>query len=132
MEIELLIKNLLDSVPGIDWSPGTYPQTLANLKQRPAAAWGVVTGSGSDTSTMRQAIIETTVTISLWTSTAEQRAETKSSLRELFANTGFLVQLPSDTEMTLDQDGKQTAYVSNMAFKGWIDMQTYWVYQNNG
>lgn len=122
MNIESLIKNLLDSVPEIGWSPGTYPQTLAKLKEKPAAAWSVVTGSGD--------IVETTVAISLWTSTAEQRAVFKAALRELFADTGFLVQLPSDTEISLDQEGKQTAYVSNMSFKGWIDTQTGWVYRS--
>ncbi|MEA5060676.1 MAG: hypothetical protein VB049_11705 [Candidatus Pelethousia sp.] len=130
--MEFLIKELLDSVAGVDWSPGTYPQSLARIKERPAAAWGVVIGSGSGTSTVRQAIIETTITISLWAGTAEVRMAFKDALRELFAGTGFLVQLPSDTEMTLDSEGKQTAYVSNMSFKGWIDTQTGWVYQNNG
>jgi hypothetical protein len=132
MNIELLIKQLLEGVDGVDWRPGTYPQTLANINERPVAAWGVIVGSGSGTSTVRQAIIETTVTVSLWAGTPEQRAAQKAALRELFADTGFLVQIPSDTEISLDEKGKQTVYVSNMSFKAWIDTQTGWVYQNNG
>ena len=128
MEIEVLIKEILDEIPGVNWSPGTYPLDLTTITQAPAAAWVVTTGSGIATSTDREAVLETSVTISLWTGDADTRATVKETIRQKFTDCGFLARMPSDTEIKLPD--QNTAYVSVLAFSGWIDMRTYWVYQS--
>jgi len=128
VNIEQLIKAIIDAIAGIDWSPGTYPQRLNNIRQSPAGAWSVTTGSGLSTSTRRMATIETSVQISIWTSSPALRAACKSAVMSAFAAVGFLALVPSDAEVVIEAE--TTAYVSSMTFRAWIDTATGWVYQN--
>ena len=57
MGIEQLIKQLLEAITSVTWTPGTYPQSLATMKIKPVGAWGVTTGSGQATSTRRLATV---------------------------------------------------------------------------
>ena len=66
MNIEQQIKEIIDGIADIDWSPGTYPQRLNTIRQSPAGAWSVTTGSGLSTSPRRMATIEPSVQISVW------------------------------------------------------------------
>lgn len=128
MNIEQLIKEIIDGIAGIDWSPGTYPQRLNTIRQSPAGAWSVTTGSGLSTSTRRMATIETSVQISIWASNPALRATCKSAVMAAFAAFGFLALVPSDAEVVIEAE--TTAYVSSMTFRAWIDTVTGWVYQN--
>lgn len=128
MDVEILIKELLDEISDVLWTPGTYPLDLTQIVNSPAAAWIVTTGSGISTSSDREAVLETSVTISLWTGDADTRASVKETIRQKFTGCGFLARLPSDTQVKLPD--QNTAYVSILTFSGWIDMRTYWVYQS--
>ena len=128
MNIEQLIKEIIDGIVDIDWSPGSYPQRLNTIRQSPAGAWSVTTGSGLSTSTRRMATIETSVQISIWTSNPALRAACKSAIASAFASIGFLALVPSDAEVVIEAE--TTAYVSSMTFRAWIDTATGWVYQN--
>ena len=129
MNIEGLIKEVLDEITAITWSPGMYPQSIAAFTEQPIGAWTVATGTGQSTSTRRLATVETTVNVSLWCASAEARAEAKQSVLSALVAVGFLALVPSDAEVVLD-GGKATAYVSSMVFRAWIDTATGWVYQH--
>ena len=128
MGIESLIKQLLEAITTITWTPGAYPQSLATMKTKPAGAWGVTTGSGQATSTRRLATVETNVSASVWCATPEARAAVKSAVLTALSNVGFVALVPSDAEVVLED--QSTAYVSSMTFRAWIDTVTGWVYQN--
>lgn len=127
MDIEQLIKEIIDGIVGVAWSPGMYPQKINQLKSMPAGAWSVVTGSGSSTSTRRLATVETSVQISVWAADAAVRAALKSAIMQTFTGVGFTALIPSDAELTVADES--TAYVSSMTFRAWIDTATGWVYQ---
>ena len=127
MNVEQLIKELIDEITGISWSPGSYPPDASGIKQTPAGSWTVGTGSGDSTSTRRMATVETTVAISLWCGSADMRADAKRSVMNAFVTVGFTSLIPSDAEILLSDES--AAFVTNMTFKGWIDTTTYWVYQ---
>lgn len=128
MDIEALIKEILAAITAITWSPGMYPQNLSTIKQKPAAAWSVTTGTGQSTSTRRLATIETTISISAWSATPEARAAAKAAVMTALTNVGFLALVPSDAEVVLADE--TTVYVSTMVYRGWIDTTTGWVYQH--
>jgi len=128
VDIEALIKEILAAITAITWSPGMYPQNLSTVKQKPAAAWSVTTGTGQSTSTRRLATIETTITISVWSATPEARAAAKAAVMTALTNVGFLALVPSDAEVVLED--QTTVYVSTMVYRGWIDTATGWVYQH--
>ena len=46
MNIEELIKELIDEINGIAWSPGAYPQDITGIKAGPVGAWTATAGSG--------------------------------------------------------------------------------------
>jgi len=127
LEIEQLIKEIIDEITQVEWFPGAYPQRLTAIREKPAGAWSVATGTGQSTSTRRLATIEATVTLSLWSATPEARAEAKAAAMAALTGVGFLALVPADAEVALDD--QTTAYVSVMTFRGWIDTVTYWVYQ---
>ncbi|MEG1756768.1 MAG: hypothetical protein RRZ24_11140 [Clostridia bacterium] len=127
MNVEQLIKELIDEITGVSWSPGSYPPDTSGIKQTPAGSWTVGAGSGASTSSRRMATVETTVAIALWCGSADARADTKRSVMDAFTGVGFSALLPSDAEILLSDDS--AAFVTNMTFKGWIDTTTYWVYQ---
>jgi len=124
LEIELLIKQILDGIAGVAWSPGAFSQTPA----RPFGTWAVSAGSGLSTSTRRMATLETTVRVSIWTDDPAARARLKSEVAQAFSNVGFTVLAPNDAEETGGTE--QTLYTSAMTFRAWIDTATGWVYQN--
>lgn len=128
MTIEQLIKQLLDAITSITWTPGTYPQSLAAMKTKPAGAWSVTTGSGNATSTRRIATAETNVSTSIWCATPEARAAAKSAVMNALTAVGFVALVPSDAEVIIED--QSTAYVSSMTFRAWIDTVTGWVYQS--
>lgn len=128
MSIEDLIKQLLDAITSITWTPGTYPQSLAAIKTKPAGAWGVVSGSGNTTNTRRLATVETNVSASIWCATPEARAAAKAAVMAALTGVGFVALVPSDAEVVIEDDS--TAYVSSMTFRAWIDTVTGWVYQS--
>lgn len=128
VNIEALIKEILAAITTVTWSPGMYPQNLSAIKQKPAAAWSVTTGTGQSTSTRRLATIETTISISLWSATPEARATAKTAIMTALTSVGFLALVPSDAEVVLADE--TTAYVSTMIFRAWIDTATGWVYQH--
>jgi len=128
MSIEQLIKQLIDAITSVMWTPGTYPQSLAGIKTNPAGAWGVTVGTGQTTSTRRLATAETNVSLSVWCATPEARAAAKAACMEAFTSVGFTALLPSDAEVVIED--QSTAYITNMTFRAWIDSVTGWVYQN--
>lgn len=128
MDIELLIKQIIDEITQADWSPGMYPQKLDGIQTKPAGAWSVTTGSGQSTSTRRIATVETSIQISIWAADAVARAEMKSLVMNAITGVGFKALVPSDAEVVIKAE--QTAFVSSMTFRGWIDTATGWVYQN--
>ncbi|HWQ98925.1 MAG TPA: hypothetical protein VN538_12655 [Clostridia bacterium] len=128
MSIEQLIKQLIDAIASVTWTPGTYPQSLAGIKTKPAGAWGVTTGTGQTTSTRRLATAETNVSLSVWSATPEARAAAKAACMDALTSIGFTALVPSDAEIVLED--QSTAYISNMLFRAWIDTVTGWVYQN--
>jgi len=127
-DVHALIKGLIDTIAGVDWSPGEFPQSLANIASIPAGSWGVNASSGGSTSTRREALINTRVTISVWAGTAEVRAAVENAVRAAFVATGFSVVATNPREVALP--GKFTAYVGSLSITGLIDTQTYWVYQS--
>lgn len=128
MDIEQQIKELLEAITSVTWTPGTYPQSLAGIKTKPAGAWGVTTGTGQSTSTRRVATIETNVSVSIWCATPEARAAAKSAAMNALTAVGFTALVPSDAEVIIEDNS--TAYVSSMTYRAWIDTVTGWVYQN--
>jgi hypothetical protein len=128
MNIEALIKQLLEEITSVTWTPGTYPQSLAGIKTKPAGAWGVTTGTGQTTSTRRLATVETNVSVSIWCATPEVRAAAKAACMTAFTTVGFTALVPSDAEVIIED--QSTAYVTNLTFRAWIDTTTGWVYQN--
>lgn len=128
MSIEELVKQIIDAIASVTWTPGTYPQSLAGIKAKPAGAWGVTTGTGQTTSTRRLATVETNVSLSVWSATPEARAAAKAACMAALTSVGFTALVPSDAEVTLED--VSTAYVTNMLFRAWIDTDTGWVYQN--
>lgn len=128
MGIEELIKQLLEAITSITWTLGTYPQSLAGMKTKPAGAWGVTTGTGQTTSTRRLATVETNVSISVWSATPEARAAAKAACMNALTTVGFTALVPSDAEVVLED--QSTVYVASMVFRAWIDTVTGWVYQN--
>lgn len=128
MSIEQLIKQLLEAITSITWTPGTYPQSLATMKTKPVGAWGVTTGSGSTTSTRRVATVETNVSTAIWCATPEARASAKAAVMAALTMIGFVALVPSDAEVVIED--QSTAYVSSMTFRAWIDSVTGWVYQS--
>lgn len=128
MDIELLIKQIIDEITQVDWSPGMYPQKLDAIQTKPAGAWSVTTGSGQSTSTRKLATVETSIQISIWAADAAIRAAVKSLVMNAITGVGFKALVPSDAEVVIKAE--QTAFVSSMTFRAWIDTATGWVYQN--
>ncbi len=125
--IEALIKEIIDEIAGMDWSPGSYPKTLADIKTRPACCWWVNTAGGGSTSTRPEAYVRTTVSINVWAATAEARAEASAAIRAAFIGCGFGAGLGGQHEMGVTVD--QTAYVATLSYSGLIEPATYRVYR---
>jgi len=128
MGIEELIKELIETITTVTWTPGTYPQSIATMKTKPVGAWGVTVGTGQTTNTRRLATVETNVSASVWCASPELRAAVKEAVLNTLSGVGFVALVPYDAEVTLED--QSTAYVSNMTFRAWIDTVTGWVYQN--
>ena len=128
MIIETLIKEVIDEIEGVDWGPGAYPQTLANIAIRPAGCWWVNTSTGGSTSTRPEAYVRTNVTINIWAATAEARAAAADTVRTAFIDCGFSGAPSGQHEVGLSAE--QIAYVATLIFTGLIDLQTNWVYRS--
>jgi hypothetical protein len=128
MIIESLIREVVDEITGLDWSPGAYPQTLANIKTRPVGCWWVTTATGGSTSTRPEAYVRTTVRIDVWAATAEARASAADVVRAAFIGCGFSAAPSGQHEVGLPAE--QVAYVASLTFNGLIDLTTNWVYRS--
>ena len=132
MVMEGLVKGLLEGHPGVDWSPGVCPPTLSDLGARPAAAYLTAARQAAGSPDNPAAIVELIVLVRLWASGAQELARWEESIQALLAGAGFLAQAPAQASFTLDPAGERRVYVSAMAFKGWVDQTTHWVYKHNG
>lgn len=128
--MEELIKEVIDEIGGLDWSPGAYPQTLANIKAKPAGCWRVTTASGGSTSTRPDAYVRTTVSIDVWADTAEARAAAVAAIRTVFVGCGFGAGLGGQHEVGIaEKPAVQVAYVANLTYTGLVEPATYRVYR---
>ena len=118
--MEEIIKELIDEITGIEWSYGAFPASLANIRTQRIGNWSVVY--------MDQVIAtEVTVTVSLWASTPEARAEMTGDTRDVFLRYGFEERTPASTEMLLPNN--EAACLATLTFHGFIDKTTNWVYK---
>ena len=120
MDVEALIKELLDEIEGIDWQPGTMFQSLAGFAEKPVGCWHVDAGSGGSTSTRPGALIATRITITLWAATPEARAATAETIRTAFLAVGFALAPSQQSEAGLP--GELTAYICTLTMDKSVSM----------
>ena len=118
--MEEIIKELIDEITGIEWSYGAFPASLANIRTQRIGNWSVVYAD-------RDIATEATVTVSLWASTPEARAEMTEGTRAVFLAYGFEERTPASTEMLLPNN--EAACLATLTFHGFIDKTTNWVYK---
>ena len=129
MDVEALIKELLDEIAGVDWQPGFRFQDISNFVTTPVACWHVDAscGAGGSTSTRPGALISARITVTIWAATPEARAATAETIRTAFLAVGFALAPSQQSEAGLP--GELTAYVCTLTITGLIDTATNWVYR---